>query len=104
MENTSLFNDEGHANEMTDDKASTPGTLNMTNLKNYAERLLIPFLRMASLCKHYIYEQDLPDIDDDNEEFDHLIKFLDLSKHPEIKLDEVSMDQSSTLSTTFHGK
>ena len=104
MENTSLFNDEGHANEMTDDKASTPGTLNMTNLKNYAERLLIPFLRIASLVKHNVYEQELPDIDDDNEEFDHLIKFLDLSKHPEIKLDEVSMDQSLTLSTTFHGK
>ena len=89
---------------MTDDKASTPGTLNMTNLKNYAERLLIPFLRMASLFKHYIYEQDLPDIDDDNEEFDHLINFLDLIKHPEIKLDKMFMDQSSTLSTTFHGK
>ena len=104
MENASLFNDEGHANEMTDDKASTPGTLNMTNLKNNAEHLLIPFLRMASLVKHYIYEQDLPDIDDDNEEFDHLINFLDLIKHPEIKLDKMFMDQSSTLSTTFHGK
>ena len=89
---------------MTDDKASTPGTLNMTNLKNNAECLLIPFLRMASLVKHYIYEQDLPDIDDDNEEFDHLINFLDLIKHPEIKLDKMFMDQSSTLSTTFHGK
>ena len=105
LENTSLFSDEEDGViEMTDDETRSAVTLDMTSLENYAARLLIPFLRTASLVKHYVYKQDLPDIDDDNEEFDHLIKFLDLSKHPEIKLDEVSMDQSSTLSTTFHGK
>ena len=107
LENTSLFSDEEDGViEMTDDETSSAVTLDMTSLENYAARLLIPFLRTASLVKHYVYKQDLPDIDDDNEEFDQLIKFLDLVKRPEMKLDEteeVPMDESSTPSTTFHG-
>jgi len=93
--------------EMTDDETSSAVTLDMTSLENYAARLLIPFLRTASLVKHYVYKQDLPDIDDDNEEFDQLIKFLDLVKRPEMQLDEteeVPMDESSTPSMAFHGQ
>jgi len=45
-----------------------------------AARLLIPFLRTASLMKHYIYKENLPEIKDDDEEFDLLVKFLDLIK------------------------
>ena len=109
LENTSLFSDEEDGViEMTDDESSSAVTLDMTSLENYAARLLIPFLRTASLVKHYVYKQDLPDIDDDNEEFDQLIKFLDLVKRPEMQLDETEevmpMDESSTPSTAFHGK
>ena len=102
LENTSLFSDEDPLIEMTDDETSSAVTLNMTSLENYAAQLLIPFLRMASLIKHYVYEQDLHDIYDDNEEFDQLIKFLDLVRHPEMKLDP--MDESLTPSNTFYGK
>ena len=52
--------------------------LDINSLETEAARLLIPFLRTASLMKHYIYKENLPEIKDDDEEFDLLVKFLDL--------------------------
>ena len=52
--------------------------LDINSLETEAARLLIPFLRTASLMKHYIYKEKLPEIKDDDEEFDLLVKFLDL--------------------------
>ena len=91
--------------EMADDEASSAVTLDMNSLETDGARLLIPFLRTASLVKHYVYKQDLPDIDEDDEEFDQLIKFLDLVKRPQTKLEEteeVPMDESSTHLSNFN--
>ena len=90
---------------MADDEASSAVTLDMNSLETDGARLLIPFLRTASLVKHYVYKQDLPDIDEDDEEFDQLIKFLDLVKRPQTKLEEteeVPMDESSTHLSNFN--
>ena len=52
--------------------------LDINSLETEAARLLIPFLRTASLMKLYIYKENLPEIKEDDEEFDQLVKFLDL--------------------------
>ena len=52
--------------------------LDINSLETEATRLLIPFLRTASLMKLYIYKENLPEIKEDDEEFDQLVKFLDL--------------------------
>jgi len=62
---------------MTDEDSSAV-MLDMNSLETEAARLLIPFLRTASLMKHYIYKLGLPEIKEDDEEFDQLVKFLDL--------------------------
>lgn len=102
LENTTLFSDEDDdVIEMTDDENSSAVMLDMNSLETDAARLLIPFLRTAALMKHYVYKQDLPHVYEDDEEFDQLIKFLDLVKRNETKLDEteemVPMDDESTM-------
>ena len=52
--------------------------LDINSLETEAARLLIPFLRTASLMKLYIYKENLPEIKEDDQEFDQLVKFLDL--------------------------
>ena len=102
LENTALFSDEDDdVIEMTDDEDSSAVMLDMNSLETDAARLLIPFLRTASLIKHYVYKQDLPHVFEDDEEFDQLIKFLDLVKPNETKIDEteaemVPMDDESS--------
>ena len=76
LEPTGIFSEEDYVIEMDEDSSSV--MLDMNSLENEAARLLIPFLRTASLVKHYIYKLDLPEINEDDEEFDQLVKFLDL--------------------------
>ena len=76
MESTTLFSEEDDAIEMADDSSEV--MLDIHSLETEAARLLIPFLRTASLMKHYIYKENLPEIKDDDAEFDQLVKFLDL--------------------------
>merc|ERR1711976_427798 len=76
LEPTGIFSEEDYVIEMDEDSSSV--MLDMNSLENEAARLLIPFLRTASLVKHYIYKLDLPEISEDDEEFDQLVKFLDL--------------------------
>ena len=54
--------------------------LDLNSLESETCRLLIPYLRTASLMKHYIYQVDLPEIKEDETEFDQLVKFLDLTE------------------------
>jgi len=78
LESSQLFSEEDDAIEMADESSEV--MLDINSLETEAARLLIPFLRTASLMKHYIYKENLPEIKDDDEEFDLLVKFLDLIK------------------------
>ena len=78
LESTSLFSEEEDVIEMASDEETSAVMLDVNSLETEAARLLIPFLRTASLMKHYVYKEDLPDIKEDDEEFDQLVKFLDL--------------------------
>ena len=57
--------------------------------------LVLPFLRVAALLRHYIFQQDLPDIGSDIAEFDKLATFLQLKT---TERDEAMMDDSSAMS------
>merc|ERR1719219_501625 len=76
LESSTLFSEEDDAIEMADESSEV--MLDINSLETEAARLLIPFLRTASLMKHYIYKENLPEIKEDDEEFDLLVKFLDL--------------------------
>ena len=95
LEPTGIFSEEDYVIEMDEDSSSV--MLDMNSLENEAARLLIPFLRTASLVKHYIYKLNLPEINEDDEEFDQLVKFLDLiavDHHPDVSDLEEPMDQA----------
>ena len=81
LEATSLFSEEEDVIEMADDDYAAV-MLDLHSLESEVARLLIPFLRTASLMKHYVYKEDLPDIKDDDDEFDQLVKFLNLVTTP----------------------
>merc|ERR1719219_2842323 len=70
LESSTLFSEEDDAIEMADESSEV--MLDINSLETEAARLLIPFLRTASLMKHYIYKENLPEIKDDDEEFDLL--------------------------------
>ena len=76
LESTTLFSEEEDAIEMADESSEV--MLDINSLETEAARLLIPFLRTASLMKLYIYKENLPEIKEDDQEFDELVKFLDL--------------------------
>jgi len=76
LEATTLFSEEEDAIEMADESSEV--MLDINSLETEAARLLIPFLRTASLMKLYIYKENLPEIKEDDQEFDQLVKFLDL--------------------------
>lgn len=52
--------------------------LNKKALENEVQQLCLPFLRIAALLRHHLYEQPLPEIQDENSEFVRLVYFLDL--------------------------
>jgi hypothetical protein len=97
LETTGLFSKEEDVIEMVDSEAPPPSMLmlDINSLEMEAARLLVPFLRTASLIRHYVYKLDLPDILEDDEEFDQLIKFLDLKTKVFIKTPD-DLEQDST--------
>lgn len=54
--------------------------LEPSELEASAQELALPFLRVASLIRHYVLYQDLPVIPEEKVEFSSLMKFLDLAK------------------------
>lgn len=72
--------------------------LEIGTLERKAQELSLPFLRVASLIRHYVLYQDLPAIAEDGEEFSGLMKFLDL-----VKADEASASVCQGLNW-FHAK
>ena len=69
-------------------------------------RSILPFLRVATLIRHYVFQQDLPDVGDEISEFEKLSTFLELKKVERITTrDDNDMDDStmssSILSTRF---
>ena len=55
--------------------------LGIADLEASAQELALPFLRIASLVKHYVFERDLPAIPEESHEFAALVEFLELL-HP----------------------
>lgn len=55
--------------------------LGIADLEASAQELALPFLRIASLVKHYVFERDLPAVPEDSLEFPALVEFLELL-HP----------------------
>lgn len=53
---------------MEDDGASTstsqPIKFNMNALEQQVQKLCLPFLRVAALLRHYLYQQPLPEVND----------------------------------------
>lgn len=70
----------------TNDNASFPSTSNSTShqqinlnlLEQQLQKLCLPFLRVAALLQHHLYEQSLPEINEPQLEFVRLIYFLEL--------------------------
>ena len=53
--------------------------LDIVDLEASAQELAMPFLRIASLVKHYVFERELPTIAEDSLEFAALVEFLELN-------------------------
>ena len=62
-------------------------------------RLILPFLRVASLIRHYVFQQDLPDVTSELSEFEKLSTFLELKQvdriAPVTTRDDNDMDDST---------
>lgn len=67
---------------MEDDGASTstsqPIKFNMNALEQQVQKLCLPFLRVAALLRHYLYQQPLPEVRSSEYEFVRLVYFLEL--------------------------
>ncbi|XP_017785571.1 PREDICTED: E3 ubiquitin-protein ligase UBR3 isoform X2 [Nicrophorus vespilloides] len=64
---------------MEDDGAGCSSTqVNVVALEQQVQKLCLPFLRIASLLRHHIYNQPLPDIRAPQSEFVRLVYYLEL--------------------------
>ena len=70
-----MFSEEDDVIDMSYDEASSAVMLDLNSLEVEAARLLVPFMRTASLIKHYVYKPELPEIVEDDEEFDQLVRY-----------------------------
>lgn len=52
--------------------------LNLNLLEQQLQKLCLPFLRIATLLRHHLYEQNLPEVNDTQMEFVCLVYFLEL--------------------------
>lgn len=53
-------------------------TLNMNALEQQVQKLCLPFLRIAALLRHHLYQQPLPEVRSAEYEFVRLVYFLEL--------------------------
>ncbi|XP_025832184.1 E3 ubiquitin-protein ligase Ubr3 isoform X1 [Agrilus planipennis] len=65
---------------MDDDEPSCSTNLqvNLIALEQQVQKLCLPFLRIASLLRHHVYNQSLPDIRTPQSEFVRLVYYLEL--------------------------
>ncbi|XP_057658362.1 E3 ubiquitin-protein ligase Ubr3 isoform X2 [Diorhabda carinulata] len=72
---TDLYMDDNDDSESYSDKSVK---VNMIGLELQVQKLCLPFLRIAALLKHHLYQQPLPDIYEQNNEFVRLVYYLEL--------------------------
>ncbi|KAG5894127.1 hypothetical protein JTB14_004065 [Gonioctena quinquepunctata] len=60
------------------DSCSSKPQVNILALEQQVQKLCLPFLRIASLLKHHLYQQELPDIRSAQSEFVRLVYYLEL--------------------------
>ncbi|XP_071748159.1 E3 ubiquitin-protein ligase UBR3 isoform X3 [Lepeophtheirus salmonis] len=53
----------------------------IVDIESHVQRLTLPFLRIVSVVRHYLYSEPLPEIDHLNDEFAILVKFLHLNNY-----------------------
>eukprot|EP00095_Tigriopus_kingsejongensis_P006031 maker-scaffold889_size84747-snap-gene-0.19 protein:Tk06031 transcript:maker-scaffold889_size84747-snap-gene-0.19-mRNA-1 annotation:"e3 ubiquitin-protein ligase ubr3" len=56
--------------------------LELSDLEESAQELALPYLRIASLVQHYVYEEDLPEVYLESREFTQLLEYLNLAACP----------------------
>ena len=66
--------------------------LDIADLEASAQELAMPFLRIASLVKHYVFERELPAVAEDGLEFGALVEFLELSRQRPLADDVEAME------------
>lgn len=52
--------------------------INMNSLEQQLQKLCLPYLRIAALLRHHIYQQNLPEISSPQMEFVRLVYYLEL--------------------------
>lgn len=80
---TSSIFEASSMNNVTTPMASTSNTsshhqLNLNLIEQQLQKLCLPFLRIATLLRHHLYEQSLPEIREPQMEFVCLVYFLEL--------------------------
>lgn len=63
---------------LTSTLSTTASPLNLNLLEQQLQKLCLPFLRIATLLRHHLYEQNLPEVNDTQMEFVCLVYFLEL--------------------------
>ena len=58
--------------------SSTSTNINLNLMEQQLQKLCLPFLRIAALLRHHLYEQDLPEIKSPQLEFVRLVYFVEL--------------------------
>lgn len=58
---------------------SSQPQINLNVLEQQLQKLCLPYLRIATLLRHHLYEQSLPEIEVPEEEFVRLVDFLELA-------------------------
>lgn len=70
------------SDSMPSTSTSTPSQsqsqINLNLLEQHLQKLSLPFLRIAALLRHHLYEQNLPEINVPQSEFVRLVYFLEL--------------------------
>lgn len=62
----------------TSSSANTQPQINLNLLEQQLQKLCLPFLRIATLLRHHLYEQDLPEVSVPQVEYVCLVYYLEL--------------------------
>ena len=91
-----VWSDSNFSFQIDSSSAEADGGDLFTHLETESCRLILPFLRVASLIRHYVFQEHLPDIFDDSDEFDKLATFLKIKSADNVVMrDDTDMDDSS---------
>lgn len=67
-----------HIRRESVDQSTTSKPIDWTQLENELKTLCLPYLRIAALLQHHLYNIELPVIEDSDLEFPRLVRFLNL--------------------------